>query len=211
MISMDNLQDQILIRIHQHGSGGVFTPKDFLDLGSRYAVDQALSRLFRQDQLQRLARGLYYFPRINARFNIVVPPDADQIADALGRQTGSRMVPSGAVAANRFGLTTQVPARPVYFTDGNSRQVRIGDMVFQMKHASPRDFPLGSRTSALVFQALRYLGKDAVDDRVVSTIRRALSPRQRAALVRDGRFATDWIAAVIRRIATAEQPEMAHG
>ncbi len=208
---MDNLQDQILIRIHQHGSGGVFTPKDFLDLGSRDAVDQALSRLVRQDQLQRLARGMYYFPRINPRFNIVVPPDADQIADALGRQTGSRVVPSGAVAANRFGLTNQVPARPVYFTDGNSRQVRIGDMVFQMKHASPRDFPPSSRTSALVIQALRYLGKDAVDDHVISTIRRALSPRQRSVLLRDGRFATDWIAAAIRRIAAAEQPELAHG
>ena len=208
---MDSLQDHILIRIHQHGSGGVFTPKDFLDLGSRDAVDQALSRLVRQDQLQRLARGLYYFPRINARFNIVVPPDADQIAAALGRQTGSRVVPSGAVAANRFGLTTQVPARPVYFTDGNSRQVRIGDMVFQIKHASPRDFPPSSRTSALVLQALRYLGKDAVDGHVIATVRRALSPRQRNDLLRDGRFATDWIAAAIRRIATAEQPEMVHG
>jgi hypothetical protein len=208
---MDNLQDHILIRIHQHGSGGVFTPKDFLDLGRRDAVDQALSRLVRQDQLQRLARGLYYFPRINTRFNIVVPPDADQIADALGRQTGSRVVPSGAVAANRFGLSTQVPARPVYFTDGNSRQVRIGDMVFQMKHVSPRDFPPSSRTSALVLQALRYLGKDAVDDLVIVTIRRALSPRQRNDLLRDGCFATDWIATAIRQIADAGQPEMVHG
>ena len=208
---MDYLQDKILIRIHQHGSGGVFTPKDFLDLGSRDAVDQALSRLVRQDQLQRLARGLYYFPRINTRFNIVVPPDADQIADALGRQTGSRVVPSGAVAANRFGLSTQVPARPVYFTDGNSRQVRIGDMVFQMKHASPRDFPPSSRTSALVLQALRYLGKDAVDGHVIATVRRALSPRQRNDLLRVSRFATDWIAAAIRQIAAAEQPEMVHG
>ena len=208
---MDTLQNQILIRVHRQGSGGVFTPKDFLDLGSRDAVDQALSRLVRKDQLQRLARGLYYFPRINARFSIVVPPDADQIAHAIGRQTGSRVVPSGAVAANRFGLTTQVPARPVYFTDGNSRQVRIGDMVFQMKHASPRDFPPGSHTSALVFQAIRYLGKDAVDDHVINTIRRTLSPRQRTVLLRDGRFATDWIAAVIRRIAAVEQPEMVHG
>jgi len=208
---MDNLQDQILKRMRQHGPGGVFTPKDFLDLGSRDAVDQALSRLARQDGLQRLARGLYYFPRVNPRFNIVVPPDADQIADALGRQTGSRVVPSGAVAANRFGLTTQVPARPVYLTDGNSRQIRIGDMVFQMKHASPRDFHPSSRASALVLQALRYLGKDAVDDHVIATIRRALSQSQRNDLLRDGRFATDWIAAAIRRIAATEQPEKVHG
>jgi hypothetical protein len=208
---MDNLQDHILIHMRRHGPNGVFTPKDFLDLGSRDAVDQALLRLVRQGGLQRLARGLYHFPRINSRFNIVVPPDADQIADALGRQTGSRVVPSGAVAANRFGLTTQVPAKPVYFTDGNSRQVRVGDMVFQMKHASPRDFPPSSRTSALVLQALRYLGKDAVDNNVIATIRRALSARQRNDLLRDGRFATDWIADTIRRIAAAKQPEMVHG
>jgi hypothetical protein len=208
---MVNLQDKILSHIRLQGIGGVFTPRDFLDLGSRDAVDQALARLVRQGVLLRLARGIYHYPRINARFNIVVPPDADQIADALGRQTGARVVPSGAVAANRFGLTSQVPAKPVYLTDGNSRQVKVGPMVFQMKHTSHRDFPPSGRIGAMIIQALRYLGRNSVDDHAVDAIRRSLSDSQRQALLRDSRFTSEWIATVIRRVASPANSEMVHG
>ena len=94
-----SIQDHITDRLRSRGRGKVFTPKDFLDVAQRDAVDQALSRLVKADQLTRLARGLYYYPKINKRLGIVVPPDLDEIADALARQTGARVVPSGATAA----------------------------------------------------------------------------------------------------------------
>jgi len=119
---MSTIQDTILDRIRGQGRGKVFTPKDFLDLGSRDAADQSLSRLVRGGEVQRLGRGLYHYPRINERLGIPLGPDFDEIAEALARQTGSRVVPSGAVAANRLGLSTQVPAKPVYLTDGRTRR-----------------------------------------------------------------------------------------
>src|SRR3954467_8197709 len=122
---MDTDHPDIRNRIKLAGPGKVFTPKDFLDLASRDATDQALSRLVRQGLLQRLGRGLYYSPRRNDALGVDVPPDLDEIADAVGRQTGSRLAPSGAVAANRLGLSTQLPAKPVYFSDGRTRQVRV--------------------------------------------------------------------------------------
>ncbi|MBV8193217.1 MAG: type IV toxin-antitoxin system AbiEi family antitoxin domain-containing protein, partial [Alphaproteobacteria bacterium] len=181
------IQDEILERIRAQGRGKVFIPKDFLDLGSRAAADQSLSRLVKSGALERLGRGLYHYPRVNARLGIPIGPDADEIAEALGRQTGSRVVPSGAVAANRLGLSTQVPARPVYLTDGRTRQARVGDTVIQIRHAAPKELPAGSRTSAMVLQALRHLGQAAVDDRVIAQVRRALSARQRRELLRDAR------------------------
>jgi hypothetical protein len=57
----------ILDRIRASGRGKVFASKDFLDLGSREAVDQALSRLARAGEIQRLGRGLYHYPRTNPR------------------------------------------------------------------------------------------------------------------------------------------------
>ena len=157
---MSTIQDDILDRIRGHDRGKVFTPKDFLDLGSRDAADQSLSRLVRSGEIQRLGRGLYHYPRVNERLGIPIGPDPDEIAEALGRQTGSRVLPSGAAAANRLGLSTQVPAKPVYVTDGRTRQVRIGGMVFQIRHAAPKELSAASRTSAMVFQALRHLGRD---------------------------------------------------
>ena len=102
-------------------------------------------------------------PRKNARLGVPVTPDTDEIASALARQTGTRIAPSGATWENRLGLSTQVPAKPVYLTDGRSRSVRVGNLTLVVKHVAPKDFPVGSQVSATVFQALRYLGKDAVN------------------------------------------------
>jgi hypothetical protein len=193
-------QDSILDRIRKQGRGKVFIPKDFLDLGSRDAADQSLSRLVKSGDILRLGRGLYHYPQMHDRLAIPLAPDLDEIADALARQTGSRVVPSGAAAANRLGLSTQVPAKPVYLTDGRTRQVRIGSTTIQIRHAAPKELPVGSRTSAMVFQALRHLGQAAVDDQVIARLRRALSSEQRQELVRDARYTTDWIAAVVGQI-----------
>jgi hypothetical protein len=189
----------------------VVTPKDFADIGQRAAVDQALSRLARAATVRRLGRGLYYYPKMNRRLGIAIPPDVDEIAAALARQTGSRVAPSGATAANRLGLSTQVPAKPVYLTDGRSRRVSVNGITFVIKHVPPKELPLGSRTSATVFQALRHLGKDAVDSTVVGRIRKVLSPKNRSRLLRDARYTTDWIAAVVRQIAGGRAEAAKHG
>ena len=209
----DTIQDAVLSRIRAAGRGKISTPKDFLDLGGRAAVDQSLSRLTRSGHLQRLGRGLYLYPRKNPRLGITVAPDPDEVADAIGRQTGSRLIPSGATAANRLGLSTQVPAKPVYLSDGRTRRVRVGGVDYHIKHASPRDFPAGSRVSAMVFQALRYLGKQAVSDRTLATLRAVLSARQRQQLLLDARYATDWIAKATRLIGHTGKraAEVAHG
>ncbi len=208
---MNAIQDQILDRILTQNRGKVFIPKDFLDLGSRDAADQSLSRLVKDGEIERLGRGLYHYPLVNERLGIPLAPDLDEIADALGRRTGSHVVPSGAVAANRLGLSTQVPAKPVYLTDGRTRQVRVGSTVIQLRHAAPKELPAGNRTGSLVFQAMRYLGQAAVDDRVIAQLRRSLSAEQRQELLRDARYTTDWIAAVVRRVAQDEKETVSHG
>lgn len=209
MLTMTNVQDAIFDYLRHRSRGKVYTSKDLGQLGNRAAVDQALSRLARDGTLQRLARGLYYYPKTNPRLGIVVSPSADEIAAALARQTGSRIAPSGALAANRLGLSTQVPAKHVYLTDGRSREVRVGNQVFFMKHVAPKDLPIGSPVSAAVFQAIRYLGSDSIDDTVVSRLRRRLSIKQRQQLLRDARYTTGWIADIVRKIGTSDRVEEA--
>jgi predicted transcriptional regulator of viral defense system len=206
-----SMQDKIVERLRRQGQGKVFTPKDFLDLGSRESVDQALSRLAKAETVQRLGRGLYCYPKINKRLGIIISPDVDEIASALARQTGSRIAPSGAMAANRLGLSTQVPAKPVYLTDGRSRKVRIGNFLIVVKHVAPKELPVGNQISATVLQALRYLGKEAIDSTVINRIRKALLPKYRSRLLLDSRYTTDWIADAVRKIAGHQVEAVNHG
>ncbi|MCL2649274.1 MAG: type IV toxin-antitoxin system AbiEi family antitoxin domain-containing protein [Phycisphaerales bacterium] len=205
---MDTARNVIFDQVRTVGRGQVFTPKDFLDGGRRYATDQALSRLAHTGELQRLGRGLYYYPRINAKLGIPVAPDVDKIAQAIGRRTGSRMVPSGAMAANLFGLSTQVPAKFSYLTDGRSRRLRVGNLEIQIKHVTPKELPPGSQISAMVFQALRHLGREAVDAKVIAKLNAVLSAKQKRELLQDARYTTDWIAEVVRRITSRAAKKM---
>ena len=200
METTETVQARIAARMRRLGPGKVHTAKDFLDLGGRAAVDQALSRLAAGETIKRLGRGLYHLPRVNPTLGIDVTPDTDEVARALARKTGSRVVPSGAVAANRLGLSEQVPARPVYLTDGRTRSVRVGNVLVVLKHAPPKDLPLGHTTSALVFQALRYLGRDAVSPQMLGRLRRRLSVADRATLLKDARYVTGWVADAVRRV-----------
>jgi len=210
---MLSLHQRILKRLRTADAGSVHTPKDFADLGFRAAVDQALSRMVGAGQLQRVGRGLYYVPRVNPRLGIAVPPDVDQVAAALARQTGSQVLPSGAAAANQLGLSTQVPAKAVYLTDGRSRHLRSGRLNIQLKHVAPGNFHVRHKSSALVFQALRYLGRDAVGDRTLATLRSVLTPAQRRALRGDARYAPGWVASAVRELdkEPAMSQTLAHG
>ena len=120
-----SIDKKLLNRIYGHGRGWVFTPNDFSDLGSRDAVASALKRYRQSGHIRRLARGLYDYPRTDPDLGILTPsPDA--IARALAGRDAVRLQPSGAYAANLLGLSTQVPMKIVYLTDGPSRTVRIG-------------------------------------------------------------------------------------
>lgn len=206
---MSTIQDGILDRIRNQGRGRVFIPKDFLDLGSRQAADQSLSRLVKNGDIRRLCRGLYHYPLSNERSGNSTGPELDEVVSALARRTGSRVVPSGAVAVHRLGISSQAPIKPVYLTDGRTRQVRIGKVEIELRHAAPKELPMGSQIAAMVFQALRFLGKDSVDDQVIARIRQLLSTDQRRELLRDSYYTTDWISAAARQIAGEDESLLA--
>lgn len=157
---------KIIQRIKAKGRGAIFAPSDLLDLGSRASVDQTLSRLADQGVIRRLTRGLYDYPKISARFGMV-QPSIDEVARALARKDRHVLLVSQAAAANQFGLSTQVPSKPIYITDGPTRTRTVGTQFIQFRNASRKTLTGAGQTSGAVFQALRYVGKDGVTDRVI--------------------------------------------
>lgn len=197
----DSIDSQVLQRIRARGEGTVFTPVDFLDLGSRNAVDLALSRQARTGTIRKLARGLYDLPRRHERLGVLAPR-VDEIAAALKGRDQSRLQPAGAHAANVLGLSTQVPVRVVFLTDGRSRRVQLGKQQIVLRHTTPRQMATAGRASGMVIQALRWLGKQHVNERTVATLRRQLSESDKQQLAADIRYAPAWIADVIRSVTT---------
>lgn len=112
---------KILGRIYGNGRGGVFTPKDFLDLASHQAVRKALGRFANEGTIRRLRRGVYDYPAFSSLLNAPASPDPNAIARAVARAHGWTILPAGETALNLLGLSTQVPAQWQYFSDGPSK------------------------------------------------------------------------------------------
>src|SRR5437588_8968605 len=108
-----SVDSRILARIRGSGRGSVIVPGDFLDLGSRQAVDLALHRLARKGAIRRLARGVYDFPKQHPVLG-PLSPSADTVAQALAGRDRTRLQPAAAYAANALGLSEQVPATVVF-------------------------------------------------------------------------------------------------
>ncbi|MEI6323792.1 MAG: DUF6088 family protein [bacterium] len=196
---LQSTDKKILDRIYGHGRGWVFTPIHFSELGSRNAIASALKRLKAADTIRQLARGLYDYP-VNDPDLGPIAPSADAIARALVVRDGIRLQPSGAYAANLLGLSEQVPSRIVFLTDGPARKVRIGKQEIILQHTTPRNMATAGRKSGTIIQALRYLGRDQVDDLTLSILARQINQADYTLIQKDLRYAPAWIVSLLSSI-----------
>ena len=193
-------------RARASGRGSVFTPRDFLDVAGRAAVDQALSRLVKGGKLRRLVRGLYDFPKVHPKLG-PLSPAPDDVAKALARETGSQVQIAGARAANALGLSTQVPAKSTYLTDGPSRRVVLGKRVVDLRHASPKHLIAPGSPAGTVVQALRHVGSDRAAD-VARIAARRLSPNDKKTLASTAVQAPAWMRPTLVSIANGGAGEI---
>ncbi len=163
---MSSIMGKIRNRLRAKGRGWVFTPKAFLDIGKRAAVDQTLSRLAKQGFVRRLDRGVYDYPKQHTTLG-TLSPNVDSLAQAAASRSGDTAFPSGALAANMLGLSTQVPSKSVYLTNGLTRTKKVAGRAITFKHARVPVMDRLSNTANLTLQALSYLGKDSINDQTL--------------------------------------------
>lgn len=135
----------------------VWTPIDFLDLGSRAAVDKSLQRLYADGKLSRIDRGLYYRTGLNQLTGKATTPDVRAIVDAIARRDQTRIVVDGLTAANDLGLTTAVPARITVLTDARIRPIQVGNQKITFKTVAPSRLYWAGRPAMRMVQALYWL------------------------------------------------------
>lgn len=194
-----SIENMIVGRICGNKRGCVFTPSFFYDLGSRTAIAQSLFRLEKSGTIRRLTRGLYIYPIKHPDFGDL-PPNYNRVAEALVGRDNLKIQPSGAYAANLLGLTEQVPAKIVFFTDGPNRKVQIGKQKIVLKRTTPKNMATAGRISGLVIQALRYLKQINVDPDIIAKLERRLSKEDKMTLMNDIRYAPVWIGNIFRKL-----------
>jgi hypothetical protein len=152
-----DLKSRILRRIAARTRPRVWTAADFLDLGTRNAVDKALQRLVSANQLRRIDRGLYDKPRKNSLTKQSSPPDPREVIDAVARRDQIRVLVDGMTAANDLGLTNAVPAKIVVHTDARLKPIRLGNLEIVFKPAAASKLHWAGRPAMRVVQALHWL------------------------------------------------------
>jgi len=196
----NTVENRVSYRIRGNGGGWAFSPRDFLDLGGRPTVDSALHRLTQRGEIRRVIRGIYDYPRFSQLLGQQLSPDMDQVARAIARKFGWRIQPGGATALNLIGISTQVPARVIYLSDGPDRRYKMGRVTLTFEHTALKEAGFKLKESGLIVQALKSLGPDQITPEIISKIREWLPAPLRAKVLADTKTATGWAYSAIQRI-----------
>ena len=195
---MSLLDQSILTQAQSLQEGGLLSPKEFLHLGSRAAVDQALCRLVREGTLLRVGRGTYSMP-VQGRFG-VRPPSTESVVEAIESTSGETVVASGAAEANALGLTTQVPTREIYLTSGPSRRLQLGSRGVELKHGNRCQMLLGKRPAGKAIRALMWLGPEHAPA-ALRVLRGKLSSQEWEAIRQARAGLPSWMAKAVSEVA----------
>lgn len=186
--------------ISQAKPEGVFVASDFSHIAPINTVRQCLSRLEKSQQIVRIMRGVYYQPAYSELLQEYEAPSPHHVTMALARNFGWTIAPSGAAALNMLGLSTQVPARWSFVSDGPYRSFSFGNITIEFKHCSSKEISGMSPKTALVIQAIKALGKENIDEENLQKIRRSLSVEEKIALLEEAKRTTVWIYEAIKKV-----------
>ena len=207
------IEKQIVSRIYGRGRGWAFSANDFSADFGRSTVDWVFYNLVAAGTIRRVYRGMYDYPKYSELLQQPLSPDFDQVAQAFARKFNWRIQPSGDAALNLLGLSTQVPGRLVYLSDGPNRQYQVGEsgdsddlggsknhFTLEFKKSALKDVGFKYRESGLLVQALKALGKERIDEAVIATLRKQLDEATCKRVLRDTVTATGWVYDAIKRI-----------
>lgn len=166
---------RIAQRIKRMPKGQPFSIGCFTGFGTKNAVSKAIARLVNRGELERLYRGIYMRPK-PGRYIASARPNLWKLMNIIAMQKHLSLQIHGANAVNRFGLSTQMPLIPIYYTNGASRSVLIGKAEVRLIRAEPMVMQHPGTEVGMAISALYYLGKDGSTPECVTVIKKALKP-----------------------------------
>lgn len=197
---MQSSENKILSRIYGRGRDWIFFAKNFSAEFDSLSIDKALSNLSKEGKIRRVCRGMYDYPRFSQLLNTELSPDHEQVANAFARKFNWRILPGGDAALNLLGLSTQVPGKFVYLSDGPSRKYTILTYTLEFKKTALKDIGFKYRESGLIVQALKALGKEHISESVIEKIRKQIDPGMYGKIRKETTTVTGWVYDAIKVI-----------
>jgi len=170
------------------------------------AVGKALERLVEKGEISRIARGMYARLKTHEAFG-KIKPTTEEIAKAIAKRDKARIVPTGVLALNALGLSTQIPLNIVYLTDGSARTVKVGKRTIKFKKASPKNLAAIGNISSLVIQALKEIGKNYATESEIKIVLKQLTKEEPHRLEHDMKLAPEWIRIIMRKALNKSENE----
>lgn len=192
-----SVKDNIATRIGRGGRGRVLFVQDMDNVADHESVKKAFQRLTKEGMLIRVAQGVYWYPKIDTELGLgVLMPGRDEIARAIARRDKIRIAPNEAYAQNALGLSTQVPANTVYYTDGPGRRIKIGATgkgILLIHTSDMSRFAYKSELMQLIVTALTDIGERAMRQEDLETIRPYLKKVTEKQFSHDIKLAPTWL------------------
>ncbi|GHU69689.1 hypothetical protein FACS189413_08990 [Bacteroidia bacterium] len=194
----ENIENKIVAKMKKAKRGALFFADNFAAFGNIDTIYRTLNRLVAKGELGKVTNGIYYRPQIDSIIGKITPQIED-VANAIARRDKAKIVSTGAYALNRLGLSTQVPMKIVYLTDGSTRNVKVGNYTISFIRTSPKNVSAIGKISRLAIQALKSIGKENVKQHEIEQIQNALMKEKVSYLEHDLRVAPAWIKEIIRQ------------
>lgn len=181
---METVQAKIESIISRKKAGAILFLSDFNSLGTTSAIRQSLSRLVKKGKIIRVGQGIYCTPKEDELIGSI-QPSADDIIKLLAKKEKIRIKPAGVYALHQLGLTTQVPMKRVYITDGHSRKFQIGKLTIRFKPTTSKRLLRKGKLSSLIIQAIEELGEEYIDKQTQDKLYNLLLQEKREILKHD--------------------------
>ena len=195
-----SVKDSIISRIYGRGRGCVVSATDFLADFKRMDIDKALSLLNKDGVIERVIPGVYYYPEYSELLKQNTAPQMMNVAEAIARKYDWNIQPTGNTALNYFGLSTQIPAKYIYLSDGPNRKYTIYQQDLAFKHTKLTEAKLKHAESKLLVQAIRALSRDNVTISEMNIFKNHFNAKLLRYIYKDTAKVSGWIRDVILQI-----------
>ena len=186
--------------ITEKNKGSIFVSSDFADIAGNEVVRKNLSLLTKRKILKRINHGLYLYPQYSKLTNEILPFDINAATNAIARNYGWTIVPSGQTALNILGLSNQIPVTYEFLSDGPYRKYNIEGYHINFLHRTNKDLRSLSYKHALFISAIKALGQNRITDNEISILRSKLTPLERNQILNDTKYITKWIREVLEKV-----------
>ena len=198
--SMTSYKFAIWERIASMPENAIFIVNDFLDIADYETVRKTINRMVENSEIQRIINGVYYNPKFIEIVGEYESPSANEVATAIARKHNWTIAPSGNTALNLLGLSTQVPNKWLYVSDGRYAEYTFGYTTIRFKKTSNSEISRMSTLTAMIVQAIKALGKEHITQRHIELLRNKLSEQDRIRLLEESKSTTAWVYRIIRKI-----------